>query len=265
MDHIQVIILSVLQGMTEFFPISSSAHLIFVPKLAGWEDQGLAFDVAVHIGTLIAVVLYFRKDLFRMLKEFFVSFATRKITPYARLMWCLCFATIPAGLAGLLFKKHIETVLRSPVVIAFTTIGFGLLLWLSYRWGRQNRGEQSITWKDAVVIGCGQALALIPGTSRSGITLTAGLAMGLKREDAARFSFLLSVPVIALAGIYESYTLFKDNIPLNFPVLSAGVLLSALSGIICIHVFLKLLQRVGVTPFVIYRILLGMLLFYVFV
>lgn len=264
MDYIQVIILSILQGMTEFFPISSSAHLIFVPKLAGWEDQGLAFDVAVHIGTLIAVVLYFRKDLFRMIKEFLISLTTRKITPYARLMWCLCFATIPAGIAGLLFKKHIETVLRSPVVIAFTTIGFGILLWLSFRWGRQEKTESSISWKEALVIGCGQALALIPGTSRSGITLTAGLALGLKREDAARFSFLLSVPVIALAGLYETYTLFKDKSPLDIPVLSAGVLLSAISGIICIHVFLKLLQRVGVTPFVIYRILLGMLLFYVF-
>lgn len=265
MDFIQVITLSILQGITEFFPISSSAHLIFVPKLAGWEDQGLAFDVSVHIGTLIAVVLYFRKELFQMLHEFFLSILNRKLSPYARLFLMLCFATIPAGLAGLFFKKHIETVLRSPLVIAFTTIGFGILLWIAYRLGQQKKTDHSISWKDAFVIGCGQALALIPGTSRSGITLTAGLAMGLKKEDAARFSFLLSVPVIALAGLYESYSLYKENIPLDVSSLSAGVLLSAISGIICIHVFLKLLQRVGVTPFVVYRIALGLLLFYVFV
>lgn len=265
MDPIQIVVLSLLQGFTEFLPISSSAHLIFVPKLLGWPDQGLAFDVAVHLGTLVAVLIYFRQDLLRMTTDFFKSFKTRQLTPYAKLAWWLGFATIPVGLAGILFKDFIETALRSPKVIACTTLGFAILLWLADKWGQRDRKEQNISLKDAMMIGLGQALSLIPGTSRSGITLTAGLARGLTREAAARFSFLLSVPVIALAGGYETLTLVKDKVPMDWQGLSVGFFISALSGYICIHYFLKLLGKVGVMPFVIYRALLGIVLLSMFV
>lgn len=261
----QILVLSLLQGLTEFLPVSSSAHLIFVPKLLGWEDQGLAFDVAVHLGTLLAVLAYFRKDLMQMTGDFLLSFKTRKLTPYARMAWCLGLATIPVGLAGILFKDYIETALRSPQVIAFTTLAFAALLWLSDKWGRQTRQEENISIKDAMMIGFGQMLSLLPGTSRSGITLTAGLAMGLTREAAARFSFLLSVPVIALAGGYETLTLVKEQTAIHWGTLATGLCLSGISGYICIHYFLKLLQKVGVLPFVIYRIFLGSILIYFFV
>lgn len=265
MDSIQIIVLSLVQGLTEFLPISSSAHLIFVPKLFGWEDQGLAFDVAVHLGTLLAVILYFHQDLSQMIKEFCQSLYTRKITPYAKLMWFLGFATIPAGISGILFKETIETSLRSPLVIATTTVFFALIMLLADKLGEGDKNVQKVSWKDAMLIGCGQAIALIPGTSRAGITLTAGLALGLTREAAARFSFLLSVPVIALAGIYESYSLFKSNIAVDWRSLSLGLIISAITGFLCIHLFLKILQKIGVMPFVIYRILLGLMLVLVFV
>lgn len=265
MDSIQILILSLVQGMTEFLPISSSAHLIFVPKFFGWEDQGLAFDVAVHLGTLTAVLVYFNKDLALMIKDFFKSFYTRQSTPYSKLMWYLGFATIPAGLAGILFKETIETSLRSPVVIAISTVFFAIIMLLADKWGEQERTVHHVSWKDAVLIGCGQALALIPGTSRSGITLTAGLALGLKRSDAARFSFLLAVPVIGLAGIYESYKLVKSGVFIDWQSLGLGLMISAVTGFFCIHLFLKLLEKVGVMPFVVYRILLGLMLTAVFI
>ena len=174
MDMLQIVILALVQGLTEFLPISSSAHLILVPILTDWPDQGLAFDVAVHAGTLTAVVAYFRRELARMLVEWLVSFRGR-LTPDARLAWAVLIGTIPVGLAGLLFKDVIETQFRSPMVIAAATIVFGALLWVADISGRRNRDEYALSLLDVLVIGLAQALALIPGTSRSGITITAGL------------------------------------------------------------------------------------------
>jgi undecaprenyl-diphosphatase len=265
LDFMQVITLALVQGLTEFLPISSSAHLILVPVLSNWGDQGLAFDVAVHVGTLLAVILYFRQDLKLMLTEWLRSFHHRVLSPDAQLAWAVLLATIPTGVAGWLFNDFVTAHLRSPLVVASTTIGFGLLLWWADVGGRRVRDEHSITWTDVIVIGCAQALAIVPGTSRSGITITAGLAMGLTREAAARFSFLLAIPVILLAGGYQSYTLALQPQPAPWAQLALGVLVSGISAYLCIHLFLKLLKRSGMLPFVIYRMLLGgilLLLFY---
>lgn len=264
LDWFQVVVLSLVQGLTEFLPVSSSAHLILVPKFLGWPDQNLSFDIAVHVGTLIAVFSYFRNELKKMISDFAGSLIGQAWTKNSRLLWFIGLTTIPVGLVGLLGKHFIETHLRSPGVIAAATILFGIVLWLADKMGKQNREEDSLHWKDVVAIGCGQALSLIPGTSRSGITLTAGLMMGLTREAAARFSFLLSIPVILLAGGLETITLIKSEAQVEWLALGAGALLSAISGYICIHYFIKLLNSTGVLPFVFYRLLLGVCLLWFF-
>ena len=264
MDIIQVIILALVQGLTEFLPISSSAHLILVPVITNWPDQGLAFDVAVHAGTLSAVVFYFRRELAKMFVEWLGSLRGRH-TPDSRLAWAVLFGTIPVGLAGLLFKDIISDHLRTPVVIAVATIFFGLLLWLADRNKNLDRDEHSLHWKDVLVIGVAQAIALIPGTSRSGITITAALMLGLTRQSAARFSFLLSIPVIILAGGLETleYLHVASASDINF--LMMGAMISALSAYACIHFFLKLLEKISMMPFVIYRLVLGVVLLFMFV
>lgn len=264
MDSLQVMVLALIQGLTEFLPISSSAHLILVPVLTGWPDQGLAFDVAVHVGTLSAVVFYFRHELGRMTVEWLGSLAGRGLTPDARLAWAVLFGTIPVGLAGLLFENLIATHLRSALVIALATIGFGLLLGWADLQGRRVRDEHRIGWRDVLVIGLAQALALIPGTSRSGVTMTAGLALGLTRKAAARFSFLLSIPVIVLAGGLETLELARTPGQAHWDVLVLGAFISAVSAYLCIHLFLKLLERIGMWPFVLYRLVLGAWLLLVF-
>ncbi len=264
MDLMQIVVLSLVQGLTEFLPISSSAHLILVPVLTGWQDQGLAFDVAVHVGTLAAVVFYFRHEIGRMFLDWMGSLAGKGMTADARLAWGVLLGTVPAALAGLLFKDFIEENLRSPLVIAGATIGFGLLLWAADAWGQRRRDEHQITWLDVVLIGLAQALALIPGTSRSGATMTAGLALGLTRKAAARFSFLLSIPIILLAGGYLTLQLIQSAEPVDWMGLAVGVALSAISAWLCIHFFLKLLDRIGMLPFVIYRIVLGIILLLLF-
>lgn len=265
MDNTQIITLALIQGLTEFLPISSSAHLILVPVLTHWQDQGLAFDVAVHVGTLAAVVLYFRQELVTMAGAWFDSLSGRRMTPDGRLAWAVLFGTIPVGLMGLLGKDWIELYLRSPLVIAATTIGFAVLLGGSDAWGKQNRDEYHITWFDIVIIGLSQALALIPGTSRSGVTMTAGLALGLNRQAAARFSFLLSIPVIALAGGLLTLDLIQQPQDVQWNVLFLGTFIAAVSAYLCIHYFLKWLERISMLPFVIYRIVLGVGLLVVFI
>jgi undecaprenyl-diphosphatase len=264
LDFIQVIVLAIVQGFTEFLPISSSAHLILVPRLFGWPDQGLAFDVAVHVGTLSAVVWYFRRDLLSMTRDWVASVARRETVGDSRLAWGVILGTIPVGLAGLLLGDLIEAQLRSPLVIAATTIGFGLALWWADAAGAKSRTEHSLSWRDVLIIGCAQALALVPGTSRSGITMTAALALGLDRSGAARFSFLLSIPVIVLAGGLKLSSLLGQAHSVDWQALLLGSVLSALSAYICIDWFLKLMQRIGMMPFIVYRLALGVLLLVVF-
>lgn len=259
MDFIQTVVLALLQGLTEFLPISSSAHLILVPVITGWPDQGLAFDVAVHVGTLLAVVWYFRHEVIELFHGWLRSVAGKGMDRHGRLAWAVIFGTVPAGLAGLLFAGIIETTLRGALVIAASTIVFGLLLWGADRM-RGGRDEHQIGWKDVLVIGVAQALALIPGTSRSGITMTAGLFMGLNRVAAARFSFLLSIPVILLAGAYQTWKLVNAPVETDWQVLGLGTVLAFAAAYACIHLFLKWLPKIGMLPFVIYRLLLGAVL-----
>lgn len=257
MDLLQIFLLALVQGLTEFLPISSSAHLILVPVLTDWQDQGLAFDVAVHVGSLAAVVWYFRHEVQHMTTAWVSSLGGRGLSPDGRLAWAVLFGTLPAGLAGLLFNDVIELHLRSPLVIAVTTLLFGVLLALADWRGTRTRDEYSIGRWDVLFIGCMQALALIPGTSRSGITMTAALLIGVSRAGSARFSFLLSIPLILLAGGYETMKLVQLDLSVDWSALLLGALASGLSAYFCIHFFLKLLDRIGFMPFVLYRLLLG--------
>ncbi|NNF95687.1 MAG: undecaprenyl-diphosphate phosphatase, partial [Halobacteria archaeon] len=233
--------------------------------LSDWPDQGLAFDVAVHVGTLSAVVWYFRNDVIRMAHDWFVSCRQRQQVGESRLAWAVIWGTAPVVVAGLLLHDLVDTVFRSPLVIAWATIGFGLLLWVADLLGQRQRDEHHLTWRDVVVIGMAQALALIPGTSRSGITMTAGLFMGLTRGAAARFSFLLSIPTILMAGGYKGMQLVKEAATVDWLAMIIGMVLSALTAYLCIHMFLKLLERIGMLPFVLYRLLLGGVLLYFFI
>lgn len=264
MDFLQIVVLAGVQGLTEFLPVSSSAHLILVPILTRWQDQGLGFDIAVHAGTLIAVLLYFRRDLLQMASAWWHSLGARRLTPPAKLTWGVLLATIPVGLAGITFKGVIEEHLRSPLLLACGLIAFGLLLgWADWR-HRGNKGVFDLTFTAMFLIGCAQALALFPGTSRSGITITAALMLGLNREAAARFSFLLSIPVITLAGGLEAVELTQHNSLTDWWALATGTLLSGISAFICIHYFLAFIRRIGMQPFVVYRLLLGVVLILVF-
>lgn len=260
MDWLQLVALALVQGITEFLPVSSSAHLILVPVLTGWPDQGLAFDVAVHVGTLIAVVGYFRDEVVRLVRGGIAPLAGRAAGPDGRLAWLIVLATIPVGLAGLAFGDVIETVLRAPAVIAWASIGFGVLLWLADRYGPRVRAEHTLGWRGALFVGFAQALALIPGTSRSGITMTAGLALGLDRQASARFAFLLAMPVIVLSGLLQTVELLEASTPVHWGALLMATALAAVSAVLCIHLFLQFIARVGMTPFVIYRIALGVVL-----
>ncbi len=263
MSWIEIVTLSIVQGITEFLPVSSSAHLIFVPQLFGWSDQGPSFDIAVHVGTLLAVITYFRIDLLKMSKSFGKGIVEKKWDTDAKLLWSIGFATIPVGLCGLFFKNFIQTSLRSSTVIIISTIFFALLLWVADWKGKQTRGLKKLGWKDVCWIGIGQALSLIPGASRSGVTLTFGLFQGLTRQAAARFSFLLSIPVIVLAGGLEAYGLLKHPVAADWWTLGMGACLSGISGFFCIHYFLKILQTVGLMPFILYRLCLGGFLLYI--
>ena len=262
----QIVVLALVQGLTEFLPISSSAHLILVPVLSDWPDQGLAFDVVMHLGTLTAVIWYFRKDVTRLTIDWTQSCVKKQTVGESRLAWIVILATIPVGAAGLLLNDFVDDVLRSPIVIAWATIGFGLLLGLSDYVGKNKirYAENKLSLKNGIMIGFAQALALIPGTSRSGITMTAGLFAGLTRQGAARFSFLLSIPTILMAGGYKTLKLIQEGNGVDWLSLGIGYFLSAVSAYVCIHYFLKMLERIGMTPFVIYRVAQGTILLYLF-
>lgn len=273
-----IVVLALLQGLTEFLPVSSSAHLIFPSQLLGWEDQGLAFDVAVHLGTLLAVIIYYMSDLVQIGTHTIESAIKRKQTPLSRIGWFIIIATIPAAVAGLLLEQYIATVARSIHVIAYTTIGFGILLGIaSYinrkiNWstivniqGRRSDSLRGMTIHQAIIIGFAQALALIPGTSRSGITLTAGLLLGMRPEAAARFSFLLSIPIILASALLEGIKLFNnETIGANPIEMLIGGVISFVTSIIVISLFMRYISKSGMAVFVVYRVLLGVALLYFF-
>lgn len=258
-DLLRATILALVQGLTEFLPVSSSAHLLLPSLLLGWEDQGLAFDVAVHLGTLLAVLHYFRKDLFGM-----AGAMTRQVfggasSPEARLGWSLVVATLPVLIAGFLLKDLVDAYLRDMRVVAATTIIFGLLLWLADASHRKHAVQNEPGWRAVLWIGLAQILALIPGTSRSGVTTTAALFCGMDRQAASRFSFLLSIPVIAGAAVLLMLDLLEAA-NVNWAELAYALVLAALTAWACIHYFLRFIARIGFVPFVIYRLILGVVL-----
>ena len=265
MDIVQLIVLSIVQGITEFLPVSSSAHLILVPKLTGWQDQGLLFDVAVHVGTLLAVLLYYRKDVMNMTIAFIGQGFRKDKNEDARLAWAVILGTIPLGLVGLLGKDFIEQNLREPLVIAASTVIFGVLLGVAAWMNKAERKLGGMNWVDVLVIGGSQALALIPGTSRSGITITAALFRRFEPQEAARFSFLLSIPAILMPfSLYMLELVQTPGIEWDFVALAIAIALSFISALGCIHVFLRLLEKIGMLPFVAYRLILGVVLVWVF-
>ena len=262
MDAFQLFILALIQGITEFLPISSSAHLILPSQILGWPDQGLAFDVAVHVGTLSAVLLYFRNDLMNIAKDWCLNTVGKgPKTLHSRQGWMLIWATIPAVAFGALVTvTGADEAMRSAAVIAATTLIFGTLLGLADRKCKLVQPLEKLTLKQAMIIGFAQALAIIPGTSRSGITMTAGLMLGLTREAASRFSFLLSIPIIVAATSLITLKLILSPDMVNWFELAYGAVIAGVSAYFCIHYFLAFINRIGMMPFVIYRLLLGLVL-----
>ncbi|VAW75477.1 Undecaprenyl-diphosphatase [hydrothermal vent metagenome] len=315
-EILKAIYLALVQGFTEFLPISSSGHLVLVPKLLGNEVQSISFDIAVHFGSLIAVVWYFRRQLATMSVDWMQSISCRQAVGESGLAWSVIWGTVPAGIFGLLMflvyaekfqlaqiwmmvvlvitvicllyfliKRKMEVVrylllaivvmaalslvafifkanLRGPETIAVTTLLFGLVLLVADRVGRQQREINTIGWKDVLLIGLAQAVAIIPGTSRSGITITMALFLGLKRGAAARFSFLLSIPTILLAAAVLLIKFIKSDEQINWLSIGVGTVVSALTAYLCIYLFLKLIERMGMMPFVVYRVLLAIVLAY---
>ncbi len=275
---LQAIILGLVQGATEFIPISSSAHLIIVPWLAGWENPALTslpFDVALHLGTLLAVLIFFASDWIRLIRAGIASIVERRIggDPDRRLAWFVLLGTIPGAIAGALFEPEIERLFHQPgtpisneamIVMAFIIAGLGLLLWLADRLARHQETIQQMTLFQAILIGLAQAFAVFPGVSRSGSTITAGLALGLKREAAAKFSFLLSAPVIAGAGLKSLVEIFvgaqtgaiAQGDLILFPI---GFIAGAITGYFCIRFLMNYVQKHTMNVFVYYRLALAVL------
>lgn len=257
MTLLHLITLALVQGITEFLPISSSAHLILVPMVLGDADQGLAIDVAAHVGTLGAVMLYFRRDVAAMLKGGLRILKGNIKDPGAQLGLMIAAATAPVVIAGYVVHEYAGDMLRSPYVIAATTLIFGAALWAADRYGKRDRDMAGMTWKYAILIGLSQVLALVPGTSRSGITMTAARALGYERADAARFSMLLSIPTIAGAGTLAGMDLAEAGDSALTGEAAAVAVLSFLAALAAIHLLMKWLEKAGFMPFVIYRFVLG--------
>jgi undecaprenyl-diphosphatase len=262
---LQVVILAIVQGLTEFLPISSSGHLVLVPYLFEWADQGLAFDVSVHFGSLAAVCLFFRKDIASLLSGGVQVLGGNTKTPESRMALAIALGTVPAALAGLLFASWIEQNLRDPAVIVYTLSGYGILMALADRFGRRERNMSDVGLKEALIIGCAQALALVPGTSRSGVTITAARVLGFERQDAARFSFLLSAPVILLAAAYKFVEMLASDVAVAWGQLGLGALVACIVAYISIEFFMRVVTRTGLAPFAIYRLLLAAVILYALV
>lgn len=265
MTLFEILILALVQGVAEFLPVSSSAHLILPSALLGWKDQGLAFDIAVHFGSLMAVICYFYRDLLAMTKAWFSSLFGGPASADSRLAWWIILATIPAIVFGFALMPLVEQYARSALVIAATTIGFGLLLLVADKTAKQTKQLDKLTFASALWIGLSQVLAMIPGTSRSGITMTSALMLGFDRESAARFSFFLSIPTILGAAVLATADLATSQITIDWSAMLYGAAFSFVSAYACISLFLAWIAKLGMTPFVIYRLLLGgVLLWFVY-
>lgn len=265
MNLLQAIILGIIQGLTEFLPISSSAHLVIAPYLLGWQiDPSLTFtfDVLIQNGTLVAVIAFFRKDLWEILKGFVRGLVTRQPFAefHARLGWYLILATIPAGIFGLLFKSQLEVLFNSPVATAAMLFITAALLLLAERFGKQKRGLSTLTWLDALAMGFAQALSVFPGISRSGATITGGMLRQLDRPSAARFSFLMSLPVMLAAGAFETIdALSQPQAPGAFTMIAVGFIAAAVVGYLSIAWLLNFLQKRSLSSFAIYCVVLAII------
>jgi undecaprenyl-diphosphatase len=259
MDAFQAIVLGIVQGLTEFLPISSSGHLRIVPAFFGWDDPGAAFTAVVQIGTMAAVLLYFRRDLWRIAFAWVRSLRdpVARRTLDARLGWYIILGTIPISVLGLAFKDPIETEFRSLTLIGTTLIAFGLVMLLAEKVSRREREIDSLTVRDGLLIGCAQALALVPGVSRSGATISAGLFLNFDRTAAARYSFLLSVPAVVLSGMFELRHAGEGGLPVGATVVAT--LLAFVTGYASIAFLLRYLVRHSIGVFVAYRVVLGAL------
>jgi undecaprenyl-diphosphatase len=265
MPLLQVIVLGIVQGLTEFLPISSSAHLVLISWVLGWADQGQAFDVALHVGTVAAVIVYFFRDWIQILAQ---GFGIRLqgdsgISRNRNLLWLLALATIPIGIAGYIFKTQAEEVWRkNHLLIGIMMVAVGLIMWIAERVGRKQKDLGHVSAGDALAIGVAQAFAIFPGVSRSGITISAGLFRNLDRQEAARFSFLLLTPAVLAAAAKDLYDLMKHHggIPADIQVpFAVGILVSALTGGLAIHFLMNFLRRSSLTLFVIYRVIFGII------
>jgi undecaprenyl-diphosphatase len=263
---LQAVVLGLVQGLTEFLPVSSSGHLIVVPALLGWDDpvlESLAFSVMLHVATLLALLIYFRRDWLRLIPAGVAALRDRSFRgdPDRRLAWLLAASTVPAVIAGVLLNDLVETAFREPRLVAMTLVAGAVVLWLADRLGSRTRPLEAVTFRIALGIGAAQALALIPGVSRSGISISAGLFAGLDREAAARFAFLMATPITAGAGVWELREIVTGEAGVDLPIvpLLAGMLASMLSGLVAIAVLLRYLRSHGVGVFVVYRVALAAL------
>ncbi len=263
MPLFHAVVLGIIQALTEFIPVSSTAHLVLIPWLLGWNDGGLFFDVALHAGTLAAVILYFFRDWIQIIGEGFGLNigGDPDITQNRKLLWLLAVASIPIGIVGYLFDKQADTVWRQPYVIGTMLIVVGIVMWMAKRRRVGGKSMSTIQWGDGIVVGLAQAVAVIPGTSRSGATITAGLFRDMNRETAARFSFLLSTPAIAAAVAKKFWDIHKaGGIPADMKLpMAVGIVVSAVLGAIVIAFFLRYLRRDTLMPFVYYRIVFGII------
>jgi undecaprenyl-diphosphatase len=261
MPLVQVVILALIQGIAEFLPISSTAHLIVAPWLLGWNDPGLTFDVALHVGTLVAVVVYFFRTWVQViLHGFGIEWGDDEmLRQNPRLLWLLVLGTIPGAVIGFLFEKQADSTLRSPILIGAMMIVLGLIMWAADRYAAHKKSLGAVSFTDSLVIGCAQALAIIPGVSRSGATITAGLFRNLDRVAAARFSFLLATPIIAGAAAKKFYDVLKHGgIPADMHMpFAVGIVVSGLTGLLVIAFFLRYLQHRSLNFFVYYRVVFG--------
>lgn len=264
MDYLHAIFLGIIQGITEFLPISSSAHLILTSKLLGWQDQGLNFDMAVHFGSLIAVIIYFRKQFFKIIKGK-LDFIRNKKTQESELFQKLVVATLPILLLALLLKDYIETIFRDNLlIIATTSVIWGLLLYFADKQKEEITSDFKIDYKTAFLMGIAQALAIIPGTSRSGSTMTVARFLKFSRTTSAEFSMLMSIPVISIMMLVSSYDIYTQSstISINYLFLFAGICSSCIFALLSIHFLMKLVNKIGFLPFVVYRLALGAIIFY---
>jgi undecaprenyl-diphosphatase len=263
MPIFHAVVLAIIQALTEFLPISSTAHLILVPWFLGWNDGGLTFDVALHAGTLLAVIIYFFRDWVQIIAEGFglKIGGNPEIQRNPKLLWLLAVASIPIGIVGYKFDKQADTVWRQPYVIGTMLIVVGIVMWIAERRRIGDKAMDKVSWSDGVVVGLAQAVSVIPGTSRSGATITAGLFRNMSRETAARFSFLLSTPAVAAAVAKKAWDVHKAGgiaADMKLPI-AAGILVSGVLGAIVIAFFLRYLRRASLMPFVYYRIVFGII------